>query len=757
MRAAVEAEAQKRGYRNTEHLLTSPPDQWRPEIPVSEIRPLHLEKAAKLQRAFAGTLVRMNDISLASGEIERAGLAEYRAVFGQAISARHWRRLLERILERDGGAEDFSRLEIYLDESAFNKPAPSVPTPSADQVDEHLRPLKEIIASFADPFKPSTREKDYLWIHSIETLDFMTQEGLSRKQAKTAVLAFLVNRAPFLAANSIALKWAFERKFRAWVKAGRVLSAITDKRSTQSGNRRSPALSEADKLALEARSLLCGGRIAQAWRELLREGKLSREITEYYRANPSRKSYVPLKVLGAVKHEVKMLDDIHHGPKRARLNGAYIERDPSGEFSGDWQQGDDLTACVYYFDQGEEGLQIVRSQVLLMIDVRSLYALGFVLTGTPSYSAFHIRNLISCVHDQYGLPRRGWYFENGSWRARIVTGRKDEVGWAETEMGLRGLGLEFRHARLARAKVVENVMGAIQNRMEGEPGYCGRIERLDGFERMEQHKRLVLSGKAAPEEFFMSRAEWFQRLDAILRDYNSDPQQGKYCQGLSPRDAYERFSGPAGLVRLPQNCRYLLANHRIKVQVGRNGICFRHGKQSYAYRNEQTGALKGRTVLAWFNPEFPEILHVTDVKFGSAFSVERVHPIPAMSATDEDISAALAKNAQHDAYAKALYKAIVPEFSDHFMRRRFKPVLVDRPEYSALGEAMKQNQERMVNATRKHERLDSDVLQKARRLGFSAYGMARDPERASRGLDLMEAAERLHAGASRRQDAEVES
>ena len=204
---------------------------------------------------------------------------------------------------------------------------------------------------------------------------------------------------------------------------------------------------------------------------------------------------------------MKMLRDHHRGPRAAKLNGAYINRDPSTFNAGDWFQADDCTLPNYYYTESEEGFALVRGQFLAMCDVRTTFILGYVLIPQRNYTAHHIRNLTTVVADRYGLPRRGFYYENGMWRnARLLHGRRDEINWHETEMGLRGLGLQFRHAKLPRGKVIERVFGLLQNHLESEPGYAGRDERHDKFERVQEQISLVRRGKAQPEDFFLSEA-----------------------------------------------------------------------------------------------------------------------------------------------------------------------------------------------------------------------------------------------------------
>jgi hypothetical protein len=152
-------------------------------------------------------------------------------------------------------------------------------------------------------------------------------------------------------------------------------------------------------------------------------------------------------------------------------------------------------------------------------------------------------------------------------------------------MGLRGLGLQFRHAKLPRGKVIERVFGLLQNYLESEPGYAGRDERHDKFERVQEQLSLVRRGKAHPQDFFLSEAEYLQRLGVIVHRYNNERQEGKYCPGLSPKEAFEKFHGEEPRIRLKGSCRHLLATHKMRVRSGRNGISFRFGREQFTYKS----------------------------------------------------------------------------------------------------------------------------------------------------------------------------
>src|ERR1700736_6397055 len=685
--AALEEIALRR-KTSVDALLSSPPPFWRPRYPLSHLCDEAIGRASLLQHALGPVLARMNDVDLTIAEFEQLGVEDYRRAFGHNVSTRHWRRLFRRTLDRDGGAENWGRLEIYLDESPARKPelrkrAPF--TPAA------FRPLQELISSFGNPACPTELERSCLWIYAFEHFERETEHTGKPKTIKRVTLKFLYENACFLGKSEKGIKLQFDRKLKRWINGGRVPAAIADARRKNPG-RPAPKLSEDEEHALIAKALRCGGGMTQAWRESRHSGVFNSRISQQYTSTPASKSYVPGRIRKLIRAKMKMLSDQHHGPRRAKLNGAYINRDPSTYNSGDWFQADDCTLPNYYYTESDEGFALVRGQFLAMCDVRTTFILGYVLIPERNYTAHHIRNLTTIVADTYGLPRRGFYYENGMWRtARLLHGRRDEINWFQTEMGLRGLGLQFCHAKLPRGKVIERVFGLLQNHLESEPGYAGRDERRDKFERIQEQLSLVRRGKAEPADFFLSEAEYLQRLSLIVDRYNNERQEGKYCPGLSPREAFEKFHGEEPRIRLGPSCRHLLATHKMRVRSGRNGISFRFGREQFTYKSQETGALRGEELIVWFNVENPSTISVTNLKEDpcTLFTVEREIKVPGMDAPPEVLEAALAQNEAHEAYRKGLYRAVSQNFSTGFAGRMFRQNLIDH-KTAELGNAMRE-------------------------------------------------------------------
>src|SRR5207302_9265938 len=126
------------------------------------------------------------------------------------------------------------------------------------------------------------------------------------------------------------------------------------------------------------------------------------------------------------------------------------------------------------------------------------------------------------------------------WRdSKILTGA-DELSFDHTELGLREFGVRFVHAKLPRGKVIERVFGLIQNKMERLPGYAGRDEIHDRFERIQEQKHLCENGHEQPSKFFMHKVQWEAELSSICDRYNAERQEGALAR-LSPVETWNQF------------------------------------------------------------------------------------------------------------------------------------------------------------------------------------------------------------------------
>ncbi len=689
MQERLNSQAAKLSYRNAEQLLLSPQQTWHPAVAFKDASPRHQEKAAMLQKALAPALARINDLSISEADFEAIGLAGYKQAFGFSISARHWRRLFHRTVARDAGVENWGRLDIYLDDNAGTQAADN----ATGQVIS-IPALQKRIASFRDPSKPSSDEVAMLWVSAFEEFDRGIAAGKPQKREKRRLLAFLEKSSHYLAGSPAGLRKQWDRKYSAWVRAGRIPSAVTDQRPHKSGFFRAPDLSKPDVDGIVGHAVFqTGSRVSQAWRDV--KDKLGPEVSGHYLANPRSKSHVPRKIRDLVQPKVRLVKNIHRGPQQAKLNGAYIDRDWSPVFTGDAYQADDVTLPVYYYEPDGNGwYSLMRGQCLIMIDLRSTRILDFILLSSRSYNARAIRTLMTRSCDEFGLPRYGFVFEGGIWEtSRLITGGKaygTAFSNAEVEKGFRDIGLKFIHARSARVKLVERVIGAAQDLMEATPGYVGRDERKDKFERVQKAILAVKARRMNPSDVFLSANQWVSRLHEICTKYNATPQDGKLCEGLSPDAAFvnrQKTSDPQ--TKLPAWLRYKLSHHGSMMRVTRNGIRLPRSFGGGVYRNEKTGWLVNQKVLVWFDQEIPDSIVVTDLDQQNPFIVEKSQKVPGLGAPPDLLSQELRRAAQHNAPAKAYYRALRLEHDPNFRR------VFATPETVKLGQEIEELQSRL--------------------------------------------------------------
>lgn len=508
---------------------------------------------------------------------------------------------------------------------------------------------------------------------TIEKYDALIELGESQRVVKREILDLLWSCRPGLAPSRNALRVFFDRKYERWTQKGQKPAALEDGRTEENRNRAKPLPEEDRDLVIAHAVIGCGGRVSQAWRECIEHRVLSEATVSRFLSNPSDKSHVPHCIREAVRFEVAMLEANHHGPRGTKDNGAYIDRYWGCVPSMAWYCMDDATLPIYwYVPNGKGWFTLLRGQFLLAIDDRSTCILGYALMPERNYNARVIRTLITKICDEYGLPRTGFHFEGGIWKnSKILKGEKDEIPieYEEVEQGLLAFGLRFHHSIRARSKPIERVIGALQNFMEGDPGYAGRNERLDDFEEFQRLKLAVETKRLDPRQKFYNAEQWDARLAELCKRYNSEEQQGKHMTGLrlSPEDAMEKFKEHDDRpVKFDPRCRWLFANHKRPIKVTKNGITLKFGGEFFNYRNEQTGKLRGQMVLAWFDPELPEVLSVTDMNRENAFCLSRSPQVSAMDAPEEILALAMQGVEQHMGHARTRYRIIQAKHNQRF-------------------------------------------------------------------------------------------
>ena len=739
LREAVTAHASKIRLSIADYLDTVC-KRWEPKTSLAQISDSCLALAHKLKAALLPALQRMNSATLGPADRVRLGLADYRSAFGHAITERHWQRLMDRTLRRDGGAENFERLEIYLPE----KPACKADAKRLLPGESDFKPLKDLIQSFAVPNAPTRTEIAAFWAEAFELYQAGADTNREQRALRRELVKFLFRHAPWLAKSSHALRVAFDRKFAKWVEKDESAAALLDGREQKRGEKRAPEIPQSDKDIFEGHAAFyCGGRRRQAARELREMGSES-GLSDYsiqVLNRPSKsKSYLNRRLENSIRPGIKMVKPYILGRKAIDDATAHLDRDYSKLASMSVIQADDFTFPVYFcVPDGNGWFNLTRGQCLLFVDVRSWKVIAWSLQPERNYNSLVIRTLMNRVCTGWGLPGN-WYFEGGMWQKAHVVKNTVPAGWKiayslpELKTGWASLEIGFRKATRARTKIVERIGGLMQDMMPGVRGYCGRDERRDCPDATKRAMDEVQFRRVNhPGELFLSFDAWHDQLDQLIHRYNAASQDGKVLQGLSPDEALEKFwphgNPPA---RPDANWWHLVAHYVRPVPVTTNGICFRVGSKSFVYRNERTGQDRGKTVLANFDPETPEFLCVTDMNRKNPYLVERSTPVDFLAAPGDPVfEREIAKAASHSAYPRARYNVLKARFAPTFRRN-----LVDVETAETGQEFQRLRQDKLAE-----QKQVAAVTSRARK-SFNRLGMAMPqrlrPEQADAARELSE-------------------
>ena len=732
-----------KGYRYIDNLLSGRVDAWQPEIPWRDICPDQQAEALAIQRALSPLIQRRNEAGLSVADFETLGVQTYQRETGKEITRERWRYIFNRTIERDGGTEQFHRPELFLNEN-LRKASPAAPAGAGV---EDFEPLNVYLAQFRDPVHPSGEEIDALWMEIVELFSELC-ENEKPKKLKRRLLDFvwaatrLAARpgqpdSSFLAASLNALRVNFDRKLKAFQASAGDETVLIDGRELKRGEKRAPEIpqDDIDRIAWHS-ARNCGGRTAQAVRELASAGErsgLSQLTLETISQPANRKSHVNRRLFSAVHPEVKAIAPFLLGKKAKDDATPSLQRDYSKLHSMDVLTADDFTMPVYMFVPDGKGWWILtRGQCLLMIDVRSLKIIAYSLQPERSYNSLVIRTLMNSTCRAWGLPR-AWYFENGIWRnAHLVKGPPREwsegKSWGEIKPGWARLGVKFIHAKKARSKPAELVGGLLQNLMERMPGYCGRDERRDCPEETKKNKLAVEARRVEPHGLFLSFDAWYAELKKLIDTYNNSIQQGRILAGKSPEQAFEAF-WPRGNepVKFDASCWHLLAHYVSERVVGVDGITFKIGNQQYIYRDANSSDLRNKTVLAWFDPECPDLLGVTDKRGRDPRLIERANAVDFLASMEDresqpakEYQQELSKVAGHNAYPKARYKVLYCKFNPTFRKNLVAPGVAHVAEAFEAGRADVE-----ARAEQKNERA-STRIKRARKVGLQPAAVRSD-------------------------------
>lgn len=761
-----------RRYENGPAYLAACREPWRLPVPPETIAKEHFNKAARLQRALLPALKTRETESTPRGETERVAQAAFQAEFGYSITERHARRLLQRAEERDGGELNWMRIEIFLDDAAFARPAAPA-APVARELHRH-RELDEIFEGLENRTAPTLSDRQYLFDCAFRHYEQLTGELLDSPEAeqkRRAIKASLVHYlcAAFapgtLAKSEKALRRLFDKKLARWRASGRDPGVLADRRPEQSGK-------FGRKLCPKCRKLLIGGAVdldgdvSQAWRRL----QLGKQLCEpcatigLFDAR-RRKSEVPKSVRADVLPDILTALPHRRGPKHLRLIAPYVRRDwsdiaPGFAFECDDMKGNNQTygiveSLLTWDKDLSGGMFVGRLEVLVMMDRATDYPWAFlIIIGDPAtaftpqrkatYTSVHSRLLILRGHDSLGLPPHGGegVLENGVWASRLIEGPRvphwSNHSWKSTEMGLRDprIGLNIRHALPGnpRTKVIERMFLAAQERMRCTPGFVGFCERTDKRERVDDFIRRVKAGKEHPGNELLSVGEFRQVFEQVLMAHANEPQNGQRLRGAAPAEAF--FGGINGhpgikerpLRQLGADARFMLSSHGRPLKVGAQGITLSIGGAELAFWGPELEPWQHREVLARFNLEEPELLAIQPPE-GNPFTM-KARILPSSTATKEQLAEAARSRASWMRRGKVIYDQLPHPFK--FTVTRDSEQSEEDREFGRFH-----NEE--VEKFRTEKNANSRKLRKVRELAArQGVEITRTPENADEALDALQ-------------------
>ena len=693
------------------------------KVPWSQLSHAAQRRAEQWQSALLMAMERSGRPGVSRADVIQMGVDGTARVFGQARSARHVRRMLDRVEQRDAVRREWHHVELFVEDAPAAVPLRA--TGSASAFDA----LADSITGFTNAAAPTVKEESSFLLSAWREEQGLRLRGAAPKKARAQLLAFLWERCPWLSETRCGLENKIRRKFSGYEKSEGKPDALLDGRAARLGESRAPEMptEHLGRLTwLTAKKF--GGRVQFAVDELIETGEavgMPAAFTEFLLQHRSASGDINRRLLDAVRPEVEMLQPYLLGRKAIDDATAPLRRCYDKLRSMTVVNADDFTMPVYcWLPDGT----ITRGQVLIFIDIRSRRVLHYTLLPTRSYDSLAIRSCMTAVCRAFGVPPV-WLYERGIWESSKIVKAVAPLNWRvarspeEASFGWEQFGSRFIHAIRARSKPVEKVGDLLQRLMEDQPGYCGRDERRDCPEETKRAKLAVEARRDHPSKHFLSFDQWHARLGLIIKRYNAKPQHGLLA-GLSPDEAFKaHWPHDDPPTPLDARCWHLGAHYVRKFTVGDSGITFKFGKQTFAYFDEQLSSLRHREVLAWFDSAQPECIAVTlpDDRDGKAARfVSRVADVDFLATLDpespeaENYRQQIAKQQGFNSHAKARFQTLQADF-----KPTFRTVVTDR-HTAAMAEALKQGRDDATAKQRDDSTRRRQIQSGARQLGIAA-------------------------------------
>ena len=180
--------------------------------------------------------------------------------------------------------------------------------------------------------------------------------------------------------------------------------------------------------------------------------------------------------------------------------------------------------------------------------------------------------------------------------------------------------------------------------------------------------------------------------------------------------------------------RYLLACDKRLEKVTLNGVTIRIGKTPYNYKGPEIAHLVGHEVLAWFDPENPEIITITNPDRSNPICVARSENPSALESLIEPeagtLGRELARVEGQAAYMKTRFNVVKAKFP--LPQRQ----LLDAAQAGELGEQIAAQKSEIVEIATRRQRHRSQARRIVRETGIAISENAQ-PEDARRVLEFL--------------------
>lgn len=590
---------------------------WQPSIPLSKVAASCRANAEKLRRALRQILVLHSNPNVSRADRERIGLADYEREFGAKISDRYLRELLKRAIDRDAGAENWDRLEIYLPERLIARQAPTLIVSQA--VAELFGDIGDFVSACANPHSLTDTEKTAVWALAFKSYRAALESGTPAKRAARQVREILLDKAPFLAASRDALLKAFNRKLEKLEESGGEFIALRDGRALN-GDRAEVPEEDLDRLRASA-AFKNGARIDAAWRE--EYARLSEQTRKRYPFSPE----APRKIHELlVRQKVDALWARHQGKRVLRRMVGGVERDWTGIPSMREWVVDDMTSNIEVAYVRRDGsTELLLPQIVAVMDSASRKFVGWSISNDKGPTAELCCSAILEGFKIHGVPpvlgvENGFVFG----KSLNINGKEDEQG-RMIVAGLAQYGCTVRHfdrMNPTSKAELEKAFDLIQQRMERHPGYTGRMQMIDAPEDFKQEGRLIRSGKVDATDYRYTLAEFCEKvMEKIFADYNNTPQRG-HLNGLSPNEAHEALKDKTNPpIQYAPELEWLL-NPRYPVTVKVGGVRFMHYGRSIRVRGGRLAELVGTELWAVMDRTDDSLVTFMNLNFTETFTLE---------------------------------------------------------------------------------------------------------------------------------------